>query len=77
MGALDIGGQILTVGYKMPGKSQDINKLLKDIINDGLYKVPVITKTSDTEVEIQPFIAMIKDITNELILRMETTQNVL
>ncbi len=76
MGILDIGRQILTVGYKMPGKSQDINKLLKDIINDGLYKVPVITKTSDTEVEIQPFIAMIKDITNELILRMETTQNV-
>ncbi len=74
MGSTDYGNQILTFDYKQTATSQGFNKLNYEILSPGIYKGGLLTKNTDTLVDVSPLICFIEDkLGNGLGVRIETT----
>lgn len=72
MGAINIGNQILTFQYRSEATSERFNRLTHEVLDPGIYSGGAITKVSDIQIEVAPFVCLINDDTNNTQIRGET-----
>lgn len=77
MSATDIGGQILTFNYFQQAESETFNRINHKVLSEGILEGGDIVRISNSSIEIEPFIAIIRDDVNETTIRLETTENAL
>ncbi|MDA3856320.1 MAG: hypothetical protein PF569_08740, partial [Candidatus Woesearchaeota archaeon] len=75
MANIDNGSQILSYDFKNPGQSESFNRINYKVRSVGIYDGAEISKISDIQVEITPFVAHIDDPNTLTGVRVETTVN--
>ena len=69
------GSQTLTFDYRQEGTSEGFNKLLYTLIPQGIIKGGALSTNSGLVVNIAPMTCYYKDTTNEVGVRIETSEN--
>lgn len=77
MSTVNIGNQILTYDYKEELIAKGINQVHANLYNRGIYSGGLITKLTDIQVSIAPFICIYYETANNLAIRIETQENAL
>lgn len=70
----DVGSQTISLKYRAPGNSQEINERFADIRPTGIYSGGTLTVTDATHASLAPLICEIGDGTHQV--RVETTESV-
>ena len=70
------GSQVLTFDYRQEGTSEGFNKLLYTLIPQGIIEGGSLSNTAGgLTVDIAPMVCYFKDTTNQVGVRLETTDN--
>ena len=72
MGTVNNGNQKITLSYKYPFKTADMNFILREGIQPGIYKGGELTKVDNTTVQVAPFVAYI-NVGADKMVRVETS----
>lgn len=73
MGTTDFGTQTITFDYKSPAKAENFNKLNYLLFPRGIYDGGTLSKVDGTHVNISTFGCFIKDTTNSVGVKIETS----
>jgi hypothetical protein len=72
MGIQNYGNQTISIGFNMQAKAVLFNKLLYGFVPHGIYEGGTLTKISNNEVEISPFVIFYSDNNNSVVARIKT-----
>ena len=73
MSYINLGNQIINFDYKEPLEAGEFNKLLRDILNPGIYAGGLVTVGGTSTISIAPFTALLHVGTDKAITAKTTT----
>lgn len=76
MGIQNYGNQKISIGFNMQAKAVLFNKLLYNFVPHGIYEGGTLTKISNSEVEISPFVIFYSDNANSIVVRIQTYEHI-
>jgi microcystin-dependent protein len=73
MSYVNLGNQIINFDYKEPLEAKEFNKLLRDILNPGIYAGGLVTVGGINSISIAPFTALLYVSTDKAVTAKTTT----
>ncbi len=75
MGDINTGNQIIRWEYNQNISTQEINQMWVDVINPGVYEGGVLSKISDSSINVSPFTIVFKT-ANNLLIYCKSQENI-
>jgi hypothetical protein len=72
MSSINNGNQILTYDYRQLIKSQEFNMLNYKLHTKGIYEGALLTKVTDSEIKVSPFVCLYEDETSSVSVKIQT-----